>query len=60
MQVAESCFTAILGRMAAYSGQKLNWDEALNSDLSIVPENLSFDAEIPVDPIPVPPINYTG
>jgi hypothetical protein len=52
--VAESTMTAIMGRMAAYTGEKLTWDEAMNSDLSIVPENLSFDAPCPVGPIPVP------
>ena len=54
MQVAESVFTAIMGRMAAYTGQKLEWDDALKTDLDIMPKKLSFDAKIPVDPIPVP------
>lgn len=54
IQVAESVMTAIMGRMAAYTGEKLSWEEALNSDLDIVPKKLAFDIEIPVDPIPVP------
>lgn len=54
MQVAESCFTAIMGRMAAYTGQRLEWDKALNMDLDIFPKNMSWEAKIPVDPIPVP------
>ena len=54
MQVAESCFTAIMGRMSAYTGKRMVWDEALNMDLDIFPKNLSWDAKIPVDPIPVP------
>lgn len=58
MQVAESVFTAILGRMAAYTGQKLDWDEALNSNLSVFPEYLSFDTTIPVEPIAHPPNLY--
>ncbi len=55
IQVAESTFTAIMGRMSAYTGKKLNWDEALNADYSLMPENLSPDVSIPVKPIPVPP-----
>ena len=54
MQVAESVFTAIMGRMAAYTGMKLSWDDALNTDLDTMPKNLSFDGKIPVAPIPVP------
>lgn len=57
MQVAESTFTAIVGRMAAYTGQKLEWEKALNSDLDIFPKKLSFDEPLPYDPIPVPPGN---
>jgi len=56
VQVAESTFTAIMGRMAAYTGQKLTWDEAMDMELDIMPKKLAFDIEIPVDPIPVPPV----
>ncbi len=54
MQVAESVFTAIMGRMAAYTGQKLTWDQALAMDLDIFPKNMSWDKPMPPDPIPVP------
>lgn len=54
MQVAESTMTAIMGRESAYTGKKLRWDDFLKSDLSLLPKDLSFDAEIPVRPIPVP------
>jgi predicted dehydrogenase len=53
-QVTESTFTAILGRMSAYSGKAMTWDEALKSDESIVPENLSFDTPLGVPPVPRP------
>ena len=57
-----STLTAILGRMATYSGQKISWDEALSSNLDIVPNNLtSFEDSAPVYPdkqgkypIPIP------
>lgn len=42
---AEATLTAILGRMAAYSGQEVTWDMALNSDLDTMPASLAWDAE---------------
>jgi hypothetical protein len=36
--------TAILGRMATYSGRLVQWDEALASELVLAPERLAFDA----------------
>jgi hypothetical protein len=36
--------TAILGRMANYCGDRLTWDQALNSSISIMPKEFSFDA----------------
>ncbi len=54
IQVAESTFTAIMGRMAAYEGKKLKWEEALNRDMSLLPDPLDPDVPIPVKPIPVP------
>lgn len=40
---AESSMTAILGRMAAYSGVELEWDAALNSKIELMPEELGWD-----------------
>ncbi len=54
VRVAESTFTAIIGRMSAYTGQRLTWHEALDSDLDILPKELDFKSKIPVDPIPNP------
>lgn len=49
---AKSCFTAIMGRMACESGQVINWDEALESNLQLAPdlENLAWDGNPPVAP----------
>ncbi len=41
---AHSTMTAILGRMATYSGKMLEWDEALNSKVDLMPEKLAWDA----------------
>ncbi len=51
--VAHSTLTAIMGRMSAYTGKKVTWEEALNADLNIVPE-LSWDKAYPCGPVPAP------
>jgi predicted dehydrogenase len=54
MAVAESTMTCIMGREAAYSGQKITWDMMMNSQLDILPKNFDLEASIPVPPLPVP------
>jgi predicted dehydrogenase len=48
---AVSSFTAVLGRMAAYSGQAVPWDDAVNAP-SIFPKELTRDANPPIMPDP--------
>jgi myo-inositol 2-dehydrogenase/D-chiro-inositol 1-dehydrogenase len=47
---AKSTMTSILGRMATYSGQVIEWDKAINSGISIMPSTFAFDAMPPVKP----------
>ena len=47
---AHSTMTAIMGRMATYSGQVINWDEALKSDLQIMPAEVTWDTTPPTSP----------
>ncbi len=47
---AHATMTAIMGRMATYSGQVIEWDEALESDLKLVPHAFAWDATPPVVP----------
>ncbi|MDR0869561.1 MAG: Gfo/Idh/MocA family oxidoreductase [Planctomycetaceae bacterium] len=42
---ANSTMTAILGRMAAYSGKVVKWEQAFRSDLDTFPKVLAWDAE---------------
>ncbi len=58
---ATSSMTAVLGRMATYSGQTVKWDEAIAKGTSEFPETLAWDAKAPVVqnadgdyPIPIP------
>ncbi len=47
---AKSTMTSILGRMATYSGQVIEWDKAINSGISIMPSQFSWDADMPLKP----------
>ena len=41
---ARSSMTSILGRMATYSGQIVEWDKAINSGLNLQPKTYAWDA----------------
>ena len=49
---AHSTMTAIFGRMATYSGKIVEWDEAINSAISVMPKHFTWDAEPPTLPRP--------
>jgi len=58
---AHSTMTAILGRMATYSGKIVKWDDAINSQIDLSPSVYDFAAAPPVVPdsdgkypVPVP------
>ncbi|MBI3838708.1 MAG: Gfo/Idh/MocA family oxidoreductase [Planctomycetia bacterium] len=41
---AKSTMTAILGRMCTYSGKEVTWDQAINSEINLAPDEFSFAA----------------
>jgi len=49
-RAAKSTMTSILGRMATYSGQVIDWDKAINSGINIMPQKYAFDATPPILP----------
>ena len=49
---AFSTMTAILGRMATYSGNEVLWKDALQSQVSLAPGSYAWDANPPVLPGP--------
>lgn len=58
---AMATMTSILGRMATYSGQKVKWEDALNSNINLMPDKFDWKAmpkTLPDSngfyPIPVP------
>jgi len=45
---------AIMGRMAAYTGQEITWEQALNSQEQLVPSRLEWDMSLPIAPMAMP------
>lgn len=52
--MATSTLMAIMGRMAAYTGKEITWDQALNSQEKLVPDNLTWDMSLPIKPLAMP------
>ena len=51
--MAHSTMLGIMGRMAAYTGQEIAWEEALNSQQKLVPDKLSWDMKLDFPPVPI-------
>ena len=47
---AKSTLTAIMGRMATYSGKVITWEQAMNSNLQMMPESLDWNSKPPTMP----------
>ncbi len=54
MAVAESTMTCLMGREAAYSGQKVTWEMMMSSQLDLLPKSFDYKTAVPVPPLPVP------
>lgn len=52
---AISALTAIMGRISAYTGQEISWEQMMASDMDLVPGELSLrNVDLSTYPIPVP------
>jgi myo-inositol 2-dehydrogenase/D-chiro-inositol 1-dehydrogenase len=49
-RMATSTLLAMMGRMAAYTGQEITWDQALNSQERLFPEQLDWNGRHAVPP----------
>ena len=47
---AKSTMTAILGRMATYTGKKMTWDEAMQSKQLLMPPEVTWNSQPPTLP----------
>ncbi len=54
VRLAYSSLAAIMGRMAAYTGQEITWKQALNSQEELVPANMTWDMALNTAPMAMP------
>jgi predicted dehydrogenase len=52
--LAKSTLLAIQGRMAAYTGQVITWDMAMNSKEDLTPPQYDWNASLPMPPVARP------
>jgi len=53
-RMATSTLMGIMGRMAAYTGQEISWEQAMNSQERLVPEKITWDMPLPIAPMAMP------
>ena len=53
-RTARTSLMSIMGRMAAYTGQEITWDQAMHSQESLVPDRLDWTTKIDLTPIAMP------
>jgi len=53
-RMTKSTLLAIMGRMSAYTGKSITWDQALNSQENLMPDKLEWG------PLPTPPVAIPG
>ena len=53
-RMAHTTLMALMGRMAAYTGQEITWEQALHSKESLVPEKLDWNSKLDLPPLAKP------
>jgi predicted dehydrogenase len=56
-RMATSTLLAMMGRMAAYTGQQVTWEQALNSQVKLVPDPVDWKGKHEVPPLAVPGVD---
>jgi myo-inositol 2-dehydrogenase/D-chiro-inositol 1-dehydrogenase len=54
VRMAYSTLLAIMGRTAAYTGQEVTWEQAMNSQDKLVPDHLDWNMKLDIAPMAVP------
>jgi predicted dehydrogenase len=52
--MSHSTLLGIMGRMAAYTGQEVTWEQAMNSEESLVPEKVTWETPAPTLHVAMP------
>jgi predicted dehydrogenase len=53
-RMCTSTLMAIMGRMAAYTGQEITWEQAMNSQEDLFPKDMDWNMKLPIAPMAVP------
>ncbi len=53
-RMAHSTLMGIMGRMAAYTGQEITWEQALNAQAKLVPDRLDWKMKLDIAPMAIP------
>ena len=53
-RMAHTTLMGIMGRMAAYTGKKITWEQAMNSQQKLLPDELGLDSKIEDVPLAIP------
>jgi len=54
VRMAHTTLMAIMGRMAAYTGREINWEQAMNSQEKLVADEMDWDTRIEATPMARP------
>lgn len=52
--MTSSTLLGIMGRIAAYTGKEVTWEQAMNSQDNLVPENLTWNSKLTTPPLAMP------
>lgn len=52
--MSSSTMMGIMGRMAAYTGKEISWEQAMNSQEKLVPEFFEPNMDLPIRPMAIP------
>src|SRR5579862_1614832 len=52
--MAQSTLMGLMGRMAAYTGQEVTWEQAMNSQEKLVPDNPDWNMKLDIAPMAMP------
>jgi predicted dehydrogenase len=53
-RMAHTTLLGIMGRMAAYTGQEITWEQAMNSQEKLVPDQLDWKMKLDIAPMAMP------
>jgi predicted dehydrogenase len=53
-KMARSTLAGLMGRMAAYTGACVTWEQIMNSNEDLFPKDLRWDGALPIAPMAVP------